>query len=402
MPVKTATPAGVPSATPAVPTKAPGTIPTTAAPTKIPTTNVKGTTPIKPSPSTGLVKPAVVGGALASTAIATRVSDATPRFSGVTRATPMSDSASPFDATGRGRGGSGHGSGGQGSGNWNGNHHDHHDHDGHGHGWGGDHHNNWWGNDGRCHSHWSFNFYFGSAWYWGTPYYSAYYAPYYTPYYPTYYTPYYRPYYTTYYSPYRSYTTTYISSSWYGGSAVTTYQTVDYSPFPQYDWVGTFDAGNEATTVVYRPLVEAAPAGPRIVQVQPPAFQPTVYRSTELAGVMGWSDTPEAIVGSLASSTVESRAGVAGQFLGRVPAGGWDVGFEADKVQDGVRELWFRSLVPNSRGQRVLIVVRPKGTTSQLFAGQRVQITGRLAEICVDDPFEQAGRVTLEDGSIKY
>ena len=55
-----------------------------------------------------------------------------------------------------------------------------------------------------------------------------------------------------------------------------------------------------------------------------------------------------------------------------------------------------------SKGQRILIVVRPKGTTSQLFAGQRVQITGRLAEICVDDPFEQAGRVTIEEGSIKY
>ncbi len=312
----------------------------------------------------------------------------------------------PLDATGRGGGSGGNGSGGSGSGGHgyggHGSGHDdrcndgRHNHHGH-HGWGG-HHDNWWGNDGRCHSHWSFNFYFGSSWYWGSPYYSGYYTPYYT----TYYTPYYRPYYTSYYSPYRSYTTTYISSSWYGGSAVTTYSTVDYSPFPQYEWVGLLDTGNESTTVVYRPLGETVPAGPRIVEVQPPAFQPTVYRSTELAGVLGWNDTPEAIVGALASSTLESRAGVAGQFLGRVPAGGWDVGFEADKVQDGVRELWFRSLNVNSRGQRTLIVVRPRGTTSQLFAGQRVQITGRLAEICVDDPFEQAGRVTIEEGSIKY
>ncbi len=302
----------------------------------------------------------------------------------------MTESPHSVGVSGQGGGGSSR-SNWDNDGRWNGDRHDY-----------GDHHDHWSDDRGHHHSSWSFNFYFGPSWYWGAPCYT----PYYTTYYRPFYTSCYRPRWAlepAWYSPYRSYTTTYLSSSWYGGSTVTTLAVADCSPIPRYEWVDVCDTICEPAPVVYRQLPQADVILPaRIVQVQPPAFQPTVYQSTELAGVLGWNDTPEAILGAVASSTAESRPGVAGQYLGRVPAGGWDVGFEADKVENGVRELWFRSLSVNTRGQRALIVVHPKGITSQFFAGQRMQITGRLAEICVDDPFEQAGRMTIEEGSIKY
>ncbi len=188
---------------------------------------------------------------------------------------------------------------------------------------------------------------------------------------------------------------TYTTTTWYGSSTVTT-TTTYYDPSPRLELVDFCDAvATSSTTIVYAP-------SERVVEVNLPAYQPTVYRSDELAGVLGWNDTPDAVIGSVMSVSPSDRATASANFLGRVPAGGWDVGFEADKVVDGERQLWFRSLTPGPRGQRVLIVMVPRTSVPTLYAGQRVQITGRLAEICVDDPYEQAGRVTLDDGSVKY
>lgn len=199
-----------------------------------------------------------------------------------------------------------------------------------------------------------------------------------------------------YYTPvYRS-SVVYSSTSWYGASSVTT--TTYYDPSPRCEIVDFCDVvAAPTTTIVY-----AAAPTERVVDVNLPSYQPTVYRSDELAGVLGWNDTPDAVVGALMSVSPSDRAAASANYLGRVPAGGWDVGFEADKVVDGERQLWFRSLTPGPRGQRALVVMYPKTSVPTMYAGQRVQITGRVAEICVDDPFEQGGRVTLGDGSVKY
>lgn len=222
-----------------------------------------------------------------------------------------------------------------------------------------------WGSS--CWSGWSFSFS------WGSPVIYSYPVYYYTP---------------VYYSPV-TYTTT-----WYGTGSVTT--TTYYDSSPRHDLVDFCDAvTTSTTTIVYAP-------SERVVDVNVPTYQPTVYRSDELAGVLGWNDTPDAVVGTVMNASLSDRAAASANFLGRVPAGGWEVGFEADKVVNGERQLWFRSLNPGPRGQRVLIVMAPGTSVPTLYQGQRVHITGRVAEICVDDPFEQAGRVTLADGSVKY
>lgn len=167
------------------------------------------------------------------------------------------------------------------------------------------------------------------------------------------------------------------------------------NPAPSFGWTTLVDEVCEPATIVrYVPT-------PRLVEVDVPEFEPTIYRSDELAGLMSWEDTPATIVGQLQFVSYDQRPELASRFLGRAPAGGWDAGFEAEKVVDGRRELWFRGLELNARGERALIVVRPQGEPRRLFAGQRVRVTGRLAEIVVDDPFERAGRLVLEDGSVK-
>jgi hypothetical protein len=178
------------------------------------------------------------------------------------------------------------------------------------------------------------------------------------------------------------YRRTYVNYGWCGNVGTR----IDFcDPVPRCDWVDMCDFVCEPSTVY----------------VGIPAFEPTVYRSDALAGVMGWTDTPESIVQSMLMASVADRSAVASQFLGRVPAGGWDLGFEGERVVGGVHELLLRSLNPTSRGLRTLVIVRLSAAAPRLYPGQRVQVTGRLAEICVDDPFEQAGRLVLEDATIK-
>jgi hypothetical protein len=245
------------------------------------------------------------------------------------------------------------------------------------HGWGGW---SWWNG---CSSGWSISIGFGSGYYGGGWWRSGWCS-----------TPvYYAPVYTTYIVPSYSSVVTYTSTDWFGS---TTVSTTYYSNTPRCDVVDFCDAIVAPTTIVY-----AAPTE-RVVNVDLPDFQPTVYQSDELAGVLGWSDTPEAVVGTVGSASATERPQAASQFLGRVPAGGWDVGYEGDRVEDGRRVLLFRGLTPNPRGQRVLIVMEPKGPVQSLYAGQRMQITGRVSAICVDDPFEQGGIITLAEGLVKY
>lgn len=197
-------------------------------------------------------------------------------------------------------------------------------------------------------------------------------------------------------SPYRSSLSfTYVSSSvWWGSSAVTS--VVVYDPSPKHGFEEFCDWVTEpATVVVYQPST------PRVIEVNVPTYQPTIYRSDELAGLLSFNDTPEAVVGIVGSTPSESRAAAASRFLGRVPAGAWEATYEAERVIDGRQELVFRSLTTDSRGNRVEIVLRPAAPLPVYYAGQRVQLTGRIAELCVDDPYSPAGRIVLADGTVR-
>jgi hypothetical protein len=98
---------------------------------------------------------------------------------------------------------------------------------------------------------------------------------------------------------------------------------------------------------------------------------------------------------------IDQRPDEAARFLGRMPAGGWAADFEATAVVDGRELLLFRGREDNGFGGHPLIALELKapGTLPQL--GQRVMVTGRLAEICVDDPSEPAGRLLLDGATFR-
>lgn len=249
-----------------------------------------------------------------------------------------------------------------------------------------------WAPSWRRHSYFALGFSSGcwSGWSlsigWGSPYYGCYTPAYYAP--PSWY----------YYRPLVSYSTV-STTTWDGSTTVTT---TYYNSAPRLEVVDFCDEICAPTTIVYQPVTRTVVAsGPRVVNVDLPDFQPTIYRSGELAGILGWNDTPETVAAAVGSTGTADRPNAAAQFLGRIPAGAWDVGYEGERIVEGQRELHFRGLSPNGRGQRVLVVLVPKSPTPSLYPGQRVQITGRVAEICVDDPFEQAGRITLADGAVR-
>lgn len=313
-----------------------------------------------------------------------RVSDRADRFSHVNNAAPV-DRAFRNDHRGGG---------------WS-DRHDHNDYwDGYRDGYRRGYRNGWrdgfwddcWAPSWRRHSYFALGFSSGcySGWSfsigWGSPYYGCYTPAYYYP--PSWY----------YYRPVVSYSTV-STTSWDGSTSVTT---TYYNSAPRLEVVDFCDEICAPTTIVYQPVTRTVVAGgPHVVNVDLPDFQPTVYRSNELAGILGWNDTPETVAAAVGSAGAAERPDAAAQFLGRIPAGAWDVGYEGERIVAGQRELLFRGLAPNGRGQRVQIVLIPKAATPTLYPGQRVQVTGRLAEICIDDPFEQAGRITLADGAVR-
>lgn len=129
--------------------------------------------------------------------------------------------------------------------------------------------------------------------------------------------------------------------------------------------------------------------------------QPTVYTSAELAGILDWADTPATIVFALSSAGSDQRPDEAARFLGRVPAGGWAADYEGTAVQDGRERMMFRGVEENAAGLRPLIALEPKAPGATPEIGQRVMVTGRLAEICVDDPAEPAGRLLLDEATFR-
>lgn len=200
-------------------------------------------------------------------------------------------------------------------------------------------------------------------------------------------------------------------SSWGGSSAFSIgFSFFNYCP-PVYRnpcpelWVDYWNAWPTTTVVVAPAPVERivyTPSAPRVVDVVVPQYQPTIYRADVLSGVLSFADTPGSIATSLQDSPIEARAERAAQYLGRVPAGAWDVTFVAQRIVGDNREMIFRAMDPNARGVLAQVVVRPgPDPIPELRPGQKAQITGRLAEITVDDPIEPGGRFVLEDGAIR-
>lgn len=138
-----------------------------------------------------------------------------------------------------------------------------------------------------------------------------------------------------------------------------------------------------------------------VTYVLPSAPAPTVYRSDALTGVLNFGDTPSRIVSAVRLAAWNAQGARANDFLGRVPAGAWDVVYEGERATDSGREMFFRATDADALGRRVQVVVRVTGTADVFNFGDAAQVTGRLAEICVDDPNETGGRLVLEDGAVR-
>jgi hypothetical protein len=132
------------------------------------------------------------------------------------------------------------------------------------------------------------------------------------------------------------------------------------------------------------------------MEVPVAAVQPTVYTSDVLAGVLDWSHTPATVVWAVASAAPEVRWEEAAKFLGRIPAGGWAAEFQGVVEEAGRQRLVFRGQEEDALGRRVRLTLDLEipGPAPQL--GQMVLVTGRIAEICIDDPTEPAGMLMLD------
>lgn len=153
------------------------------------------------------------------------------------------------------------------------------------------------------------------------------------------------------------------------------------------------DAPAYSSDVLYDEVTAVLPSAPA------PAPASEVYSSDALTGVLAFGQTPSVIVAAVRSAG--ARAERAGDFLGRVPAGAWEAVYEGQRTVDARSELFFRANDANSRGHRALVIVRVSGAVEPFEYGDAVQVTGRLAEISVDDPREPGGRLLLEDGAVR-
>lgn len=127
----------------------------------------------------------------------------------------------------------------------------------------------------------------------------------------------------------------------------------------------------------------------------------TIYRASDYGGTLAWSDSPTSILYAISSASRDARAEAAGQFLGRSPAGAWEVTYEKWRRTAVGPELTCRAALPNEAGWRATVVVRLKDSSidpvERLRAGQRLSISGFLSELTVDDPNHPGGILILDD-----
>jgi len=184
---------------------------------------------------------------------------------------------------------------------------------------------------------------------------------------------------TCYYPGYSLYPTGYAYPVYpYAGTSVSTFY-ADY-PAPMSDQVAAITA------------LPAAPAGDMA----------TVYRSNSDHGPMAWSDTAASIVNSTLVAPADQRNAAAKQYLGKTPAGAWEVTFEGRQDVDGATELTCRGTTATSTGATPTVVVRVNHNVADLKLGQRLSVTGRLTELSVDDASNPGGMLVLENGEVSW
>jgi len=178
--------------------------------------------------------------------------------------------------------------------------------------------------------------------------------------------------------------------------------------FFSWDWWPT--SGPVVHTVYVPTPVVTTPVYVDVTPTAPPtlswAAQPTYYEASDVGGVLNFDETPITLVAEMRGVYGDARANLAGEILGRTPAVPWDVVFEGvqeRKLGAGelVRELRARSIAVDVNGYSPTIILRGyNGATPPLL--RQGLLTGRLSQICVDDPAYPGGYILLEDGAVKW
>lgn len=179
-------------------------------------------------------------------------------------------------------------------------------------------------------------------------------------------------------------------------------QIVDSQPLPSQTGTGAIrilsDSAPPSTPSATVPTSDAG-----FSSVRKPASV-TIYRASDYGGTLAWNDSPTNIVAAVSHAAQDARAQAAGQFLGRSPAGGWEVTYEKWRRTAVGPELTCRAALPNESGSRATIILRLKDTSidpvERLRAGQRLSISGFLTELSVDDPNHPGGLIVLEEGKM--
>jgi hypothetical protein len=212
---------------------------------------------------------------------------------------------------------------------------------------------------------------------------------------------------------YTSSTTFYDTGSpWYTSGSSTTVETfrTDSSPSLAQAISTPADTGAGAIRVLTDAAPPTTPAAAGAVApdagfsaVHKPASV-TIYRASDFGGTLAWSDSPSSILYTVASASRDARADAAGNFLGRSPAGAWEVTYEKWRRTAIGPELTCRAALPNEAGWRATVVIRLKDAAidpvERLRAGQRLSVSGFLSELTIDDPNHPGGLLILEDGKM--
>jgi hypothetical protein len=177
-----------------------------------------------------------------------------------------------------------------------------------------------------------------------------------------------------------------------------------YSPgyaYPVYPYAGTSIINYSTGSDFQAPTPEVG-AEAAALPAAPAGDMETVYRSSSDHGPMAWSDTAASIVNSTLLAPADQRIAAARQYLGKTPAGAWEVTFEGRQDVEGATELTCRGTTATSTGSQPTVVVRVNHNVGDLKPGQRLSVTGRLTELSVDDASNPGGMLVLENGDVSW
>lgn len=201
-----------------------------------------------------------------------------------------------------------------------------------------------------------------------------------------------------------------LGTPWYTTSSSSPVETFRSDSSPSLSQA--IEPSPDSGTGAIRVLSDAAPPGPAAGAMASDAgfssvHKPTsvtIYRASDYGGTLAWSDSPTAIVYAVTSASRDDRADAAGKFLGRSPAGAWEVTYEKWRRTALGPELTCRAALPNEAGWRATVLIRLKDSAidpvERLRAGQRLSISGFLTELSIDDPNHPGGLLILEEGKM--